>query len=814
MPVAQGMEWEEAAACVRYRLTVKGIVQGVGFRPFVFQLANRLGLVGTVGNTSWGVIIEIEGRPAQVAYFVHELTLRPPRLARIEAVEQEVLEPAGYVDFQILASQAAGVREALIPPDIATCEDCRREVFDPRDRHYRYPFTNCTNCGPRFTIIRDVPYDRPQTSMQVFPMCLDCTREYRNPADRRFHAQPVACPACGPRMELVDVAGVPVAGDWLANFHALVQKGCIVAVKGLGGFHLACDAHNGQAIGNLRQRKRRPARPLAVMARDMDTVRRYCRVSPEEAVLLQAPEAPIVILEQQEGNGLPEELAPGMRTLGVMLPYTPLHLLLMSGFPGLLVMTSANPSDLPLVKDNAEARQRLGGIADYFLWYNREIVNRCDDSLAAVVEGQVQVYRRSRGFVPRAIAVPLPESHSDLGHRGAPERPPCSAGGPIPAILGIGSEMKNTFCLLKGEQAFLSQHIGELEAVETVEHLRRSLEHFCRLLEVRPEVIVYDLHPSYLSSRVAQELPATRHLAVQHHHAHLVSCLADNDCFGPAIGLILDGTGYGPDGAVWGGEIFTGDGLGYHRHFHLAYLPLPGGEAAVRRPWRMAVAYLLRALGEDGERVARELFLASPAVAEKELRVVEKQVQTGFNSPLTSSCGRLFDAVSAFLGVCLENTYEGQAAAELGELVLGREGEALQPYGFTFRGEEIDLSPMWQELVADRRRGREGQEMARRFHDTLAVLLVEAARQVAETTGLEQVVLSGGVWQNRYLLVRVKKMLEQAGLRPLVHRQVPCNDGGLSLGQAIAGYWQERRSEAGDQRQVEEAMGVVLGCAR
>ncbi|WP_334109608.1 carbamoyltransferase HypF [Thermodesulfitimonas autotrophica] len=754
----------EEGGRIRCRIRIKGIVQGVGFRPFVYNTATALGLCGFVLNDARGVLVEAEGEPGKVQELLERITQQPPRLARIVHVEHEELAPVGYPRFEIAFSAEGAEKEALVPPDVALCPDCARESFDPRDRHYLYPFTNCTNCGPRFTIVIAVPYDRDKTSMAGFAMCPDCAREYHDPTNRRFHAQPVACPACGPQVELRDAEGNLVPGDWRENCWRALAEGKIVALKSLGGFHLCCDAFNRQALRALRQRKGRSHKPFAVMCRDIATARRYCFVSEAEEELLRSLQAPIVILRRRPDAPLPEELAPGLKTLGVMLPYTPLHLLLFDGPFALLVMTSGNYSELPLCKDNERVYQELGGIADCFLLHNRPIVNRCDDSLAAVVGGEVQLYRRSRGYVPRPVRVPTGEG---------------------PVVLGIGGEMKNTFCLLKKGEAFLSQHIGELDSLEGEENLFASIVNFQRLLGVEPEVVGYDLHPGYRSSRIAESIPARVRVGVQHHHAHLAACLAENEVTAPAIGIILDGTGYGEDGNLWGFEILSGDYAAFKRHFHLAYAPLPGGEQGIRQPWRMAVSYLLTFLGDEGIGAAAALFGGKG----RELEVVEYLVRKRFNSPLACGCGRLFDAVAALLGICREATYEGQAAVELGETVLApEEGGAISPYPFAFEGEVISPAGILTGVLADLRQGAARELIATRFHNTVLAMVLEAARKVREATGLIHVALSGGTWQNRYLFERGKELLTREGFTVFCHRQVPPNDGGLSLGQAVIAY--------------------------
>lgn len=760
-----------AAQTIRYRITIRGTVQGVGFRPFIYNLARSGALTGSVLNAGQGVVIEVEGPPPAVYRFLDEVRMNPPQLARIEEVRWESLSPVGCTTFEIIASAGGGEIEALVPPDVGLCPDCAREIFDPADRHYRYPFTNCTNCGPRFTIVRELPYDRPQTSMDRFPMCADCAREYHDPTDRRFHAQPVACPVCGPTVELVDTSSRPVRGDrpmpgeWTHACWELLGRGKILALKSLGGFHLVCDARNPEALRELRRRKGRVAKPFAVMGRDLATVERYCYLDEQERALLASPPAPIVVLQRRPEAGLPSELAPGLQTLGVMLPYTPLHFLLFGGPFDFLVMTSGNYSELPLAKDNTCALRELDKIADYFLWHNREIVNRSDDSLAVVMDGELQLLRRSRGYVPSPVLV---------------------RSGDGPVILGIGGEMKNTFCLLKKGRAFLSQHIGELDSIEGEENLFSSLLNFQRLLNVEAEVVGYDLHPDYRSSRLAEKVPARARFAVQHHHAHLAACLADNGLDERAIGVILDGTGYGPDGTLWGFEVLTGDWADYQRELHLAPVPLPGGEAAVRQPWRMAVAYLLTYLGEaDGRRVAEQRF----GERGRDLDIVCRMIERGFNAPLSAGCGRLFDAVAALLGVCTRNTYEGQAAIELGELVLDdARGRQLPGYPFVIKEGVISAAGIITGVVEDLELGMETAAIATRFHNTILEMVRESIRRVGTATGLSVVVLSGGTWQNRYLFQRAREIIPEDGFRVLTHRQVPANDGGLCLGQAVIAY--------------------------
>jgi hydrogenase maturation protein HypF len=754
-------------AVTRYHVVIKGVVQGVGFRPYVYNLANVLNIKGTVMNSAGGVIIETEGEEKNIKLFLKELKDNPPKLSVISDYHLHQLPVHGYQTFEILSSIPGVDKEALVPPDMATCCDCTNDIFNPGDSHHLYPFTNCTNCGPRFTIIKEIPYDRPDTAMASFQMCGGCAREYHNPSDRRFHAQPVACPACGPQMEVVDSTGKKVAGkdNWLEKCWDIISKGKFLAVKSLGGFHLTCDARNKTSLSALRNRKGRDAKPFALMCRDLEAVRKFCILDDAEVKILTSPQSPIVILRKKPGATLPEGLAPGLITLGVMIPYTPLHLLLLSGPFDLLVMTSGNYSSLPLVKDNEGALSELKGIAHYFLRHNREIVNRCDDSLVRVFDGETHIIRRSRGYVPHPVAV--------------------SRKAPAPVILGVGGEMKNNFCLLKKNQAFMSQYIGEIDTLEGEENLFSSLINFQKLIGADPDIVAYDAHPGYASARVAQLVPSCGHVRTQHHHAHFASCLAENSLENDkAIGVILDGTGYGTDGTLWGFEIITGNYTDFRRLYHLACVPLPGGETAIRQPWRTAAAYLISFLGTEGKQAAGMLF------KNKSLDIVEKMLDRRFNSPLSSGCGRLFDAVSAITGVCLENTYEGQAAIELGEKVLDHvEDEVLNPYPYEIKKGIILPGRMLAEIVKEMDAGTPVDIISTRFHNTLVEMIFETVAKVSLTTGLKKVVLSGGTWQNHYLFRKTRKLLESHGYRVIYHRQVPANDGGIALGQVMIAHW-------------------------
>ncbi|TYO95408.1 carbamoyltransferase HypF [Desulfallas thermosapovorans] len=793
---------------VAREISITGVVQGVGFRPFVYNLARSYNLTGTVCNTGRGVLVYVEGPPESVAGFTGALRANPPFLARIHHCEITNCPPRGGAGFSIIHTRGGATGESVVPPDVATCPDCRREIKDPSDRHYRYPFTNCTSCGPRFTIVKNLPYDRPGTAMAGFTMCPSCAAEYHDPAHRRFHAQPVACPDCGPRVELVDRHGRVVEGDWLGETGRLLEEGKIIAVKGLGGFHLACSGVDPVAVQRLRRRKGRPARPLAVMCRDLAVVREHCRVTPREEALLCSPAAPIVILQRKTSSTLPRELAPGLNSIGVMLPYTPLHILLLQNGPAVLVMTSGNRSGLPLVKDNGQALARLGDVVDYFLWHDRDIVNRCDDSVVGLVDGQVQFLRRSRGYVPQPVTV-LPAGEN-TGRPGQGKKEPVPETGVRREItvLGAGGDMKNTFCLLKGNRAYLSPHIGAVDVVEGMENYRTSLANFSRLIQACPQVVGYDLHPDYHSSRIAREL-ADNAIAVQHHHAHMASCMAEHGLEGQVIGVVLDGTGYGPDGCIWGFEVLVGDYLDFSRRWHLAYIPLPGGEQAVRNPWMTAVAYLVTALGERGYKVAEKLFPHRL----NEIAVIGQMLRAEINSPLASSCGRFFDAAAALLGVCPVNTYDGQAAVELGELVpccfdgtrspdglkpasspdktagepasAGYFKAALAPYPFNLNNGIIKTGATVAALVRDIERGLAPALIARRFHDTIISMVVQAVEKVRSQSGPDRVVLSGGCWHNRYMLTAVCKILGDKGYQVYRHVKVPTGDGGISLGQAM-----------------------------
>ncbi len=763
-------------AIERRHIHVDGVVQGVGFRPFIYGLAVRHGLSGWVLNSSSGVDIEVQGQHSAVEAFQAALVVEAPPLARIDQVTSISIPSDGEESVFVIRHSEADSGTSLVSPDVATCADCLAEIFDPANRRYRYPFTNCTNCGPRYTIIQAMPYDRPMTTMRQFVMCPECQAEYTDPLNRRFHAQPNACPVCGPQVRLIGSQAVLSSidsgryQDDVARAAALLQAGHIVAIKGLGGFHLACDATNCEAVAKLRERKARPDKPFAVMMAVLDDVRRHCEVNPDEEALLAGASAPIVLLYRREGSTVAPNVAPNNPMLGVMLPCTPLHHILLRDVGVPLVMTSGNLSEMPVIADDHEALTRLGAIADAFLLNNRPIHMRCDDAVwwvdrfAGERDAARQPLRRSRGDAPYPVRLPWrTEQH----------------------ILGIGAEMKSTLCLLRDNDAFLSQHIGEVDSLETLDYVRQVLDHLTGLFKVTPQVVVHDMHPAYLTTRLAQELAAERNLrrvAVQHHHAHVAACLAEHGRVGPVIGVVLDGTGYGEDGAIWGGEVLIASVEGYRRAAHLEYLPLPGGETAIRRPYRIAWGYLLSTLGSIPDVPTLTCFPL------QERRIVEQQVRQSINTPLTSSCGRLFDAVSALVGVCPVVTFEAQAAIAL-ELAARRADVARSsPYPFTIdTGGVIRIGDMLAAIVDDMEAGRPIEEIAGAFHVTVAEIVVQAARQARDRTGLHAVVLSGGVFQNRLMLRLARERLRAAGFEVLSHRLVPANDGGLSLGQVVIG---------------------------
>jgi hydrogenase maturation protein HypF len=764
---------------------ITGVVQGVGFRPFVYNLATELDLVGWVLNSSSGVEIEAVGPPDDLEDFVKRLGSDAPPLARIENVNVkeigvstvELPNPDG---FAIRHSEAKPGDFQPLSPDIAVCDDCLGELFDPADRRYRYPFINCTNCGPRFTIIEDIPYDRPKTTMAPFEMCPDCQAEYDDPTDRRFHAQPNACPVCGPRVWLVSGSEAHAeADDAIKQTRELLKSGAIVAVKGLGGFHLACDATNPRAVGRLRERKGRVDKPFAMMAFDLESVQRFCHVEGEERELLTSRERPIVLLRERADSVIAPAVAPGNDDLGVMLPYTPLHYLLLepsSGFPPALVMTSGNYSEEPIATSNEEARERLGGLADAFLLHDREIHARCDDSVTRIFEGRELPIRRSRGYAPYPVHLPFA----------------------VDQVLAVGAELKNTFCLTREGYAFLSQHVGDMENYETLRFFEQMIEQLARTFRIEPEIVACDMHPGYLASKYAHRLISgssddlgidtsrLRLIELQHHHAQVASCMAEHGLAGerPVLGVAFDGTGYGTDGAIWGGEFLIMDYASFRRAAHLKYVPLPGGDAAIRRPYRTALAHLWAA-GVDWDQELPPVIAASP----EERTILAQQLKREVNTVPTSSSGRLFDAISSLAGVRQEINYEAQAAIELETLVdKGVEG------GYEFGlGEGIDSTPLIRAVAADVKSGVPPGVIAAKFHNGVATMIRDVCVHLREESDLNQVVLSGGVFQNVALLERVLPLLRASGFAVYTHHLVPPNDGGLSLGQAVIAAVKGRR---------------------
>jgi hydrogenase maturation protein HypF len=765
----------------RKRLQVTGVVQGVGFRPFVYRLARLHHLAGWVCNTSQCVEIEIEGPPASLATFIGQLQQEAPALSRIETVVSRDTRPQGAAGFAIRESRHLAATEALIPADVATCDDCLADIADPGNRRYQYPFTNCTNCGPRFTIIRQVPYDRPHTTMAGFTLCPRCRAEYEDPEDRRFHAEPTACPACGPRVWLEE-GNRRLDRDAILAAAGLLKNGRIVAVKGLGGFHLAADARHDAAVKTLRERKGRVAKPFALMVRDLAEAQRLCHLGHREKSLLLSRERPIVLAWRRPGTGVSPHVAPGHRFLGLLLPYTPLHFLLMEHAPAALVMTSGNLSEEPLVHVNDEARRKLAGLADAFLMHDRDIQVPCDDSVVRPAHASAVIpLRRARGFVPAPIYLPL---KSD-------------------PILGVGAEQKNTFCVAASGVALLSQHIGDLDSVETFDYYQRAVTHFKALCRQDPAIVAHDLHPLYLSTRYARGLDGVRLIGVQHHHAHIAACLAENRRTQTCIGVALDGTGYGPDRAVWGGELLVADLAGFTRAGHFAPVRLPGGDAAVKDPGRMAAAYLYRLYGDDFPDQARRLGLHYDPLAE---RILRRQLTEGLNSPLTTSAGRLFDAVAATLDVCRLRTYEGQPAMEL-EMVADDSEDGFYPAAIHPEGQVLvlDTLAIFRSAVADRQKGVPVAAIAARFHHSLARLLADACRLLREQTGLNLVALSGGVMQNALLFTRLQRALAAQGFEVLSHTLTPPNDGSIALGQvAVAAAQIEKEGKKGKRGKGEK----------
>ncbi len=746
------------------RVQVRGIVQGVGFRPFIFKLAEEGRLVGHVANTSAGVQIHVEGAPERIEAFIGAIKAQAPPLAQITAVDSRPASPGNYTDFKIIPSRPEAGRSALISPDVSICADCLGELRDPQDRRHAYPFINCTNCGPRYTIIEDVPYDRPKTSMRHFQMCSPCQAEYDNPRDRRFHAQPNACEDCGPQVQLEDGGG----GDPLRGGAAIsetarrLSQGQIIAIKGLGGYHLAVDATSNAAVKRLRRRKQREEKPLALMAPDLETIRTFAHIDPDEREVLTSPQRPIVLLRKRAKHTIATAVSPRNAWFGVMLPYTPLHYLLLAHDFTALVMTSGNLSEEPIAISDADARQRLSPIADALLSHDREIYLRCDDSIVRKTKGITRFLRRSRGYVPVPVFLRRRQ----------------------PAVLACGAELKNTVCLLKENRAFVSQHIGDLENLSTYAYFQATIDHLQRILDITPQVIACDLHPDYMSTRYARERGDLPLIQVQHHHAHIVSAMAENHLEGRVIGLAFDGTGYGTDGTIWGGEVLIAEAGGFERAAYLAPVPMPGGAAAIRSPWRMAVSYLAHAF-EERYRDLDIPFLQS--IDRKQADVLVTMGRKRINAPLTSSLGRLFDGVAALLGLRHQVAFEGQAAMELEMTASHGETKAYayhwQPIGNSRR---VEVASIIEGVVADLADGIPAPQISSRFHATLTALFSTLCGEIRQASGLDRVVMSGGAFQNVLLSTALAHELERQGVKVYTQRLVPPNDGGISLGQAVA----------------------------
>ncbi len=775
------------------KIEVNGVVQGVGFRPFLFALAGKYNLTGEVANTDTGVCLVVEGEPVDIEQFMADMIGKKPPLSDITQIKDSTADLVGFESFTIVKSRAAGHRSALVSPDVTVCKDCLSELYDPEDRRFEYPFINCTNCGPRYTIIQDIPYDRPKTSMKNFKFCKACQKEYDNPMDRRFHAQPNACPKCGPRVFLTDSIGRTIEsepGKALETAARLLGQGKIIGIKGVGGFHLACDATDSQAVLRLRKQKNRPHKPFALMAENTSAILDHVHVSPDEKKLLESCHSPIVLLKKKAGpdrvSTRQPHIAPGVarrsNDLGIMLPSTPLHHLLLTKGPDILVMTSGNRSGEPLSTENDDAIDAFSHIADYFLLHNRDIYFGADDSVVKVTDKKTGFIRRSRGYAPLPI-------HLDRE---------------MPAILGCGAGMKNTICLTRGRHAFLSPHIGDLDNAKVFQYFQKNIAHLQQILDIRPECVAHDLHPGYMSSEYARTLTHIKRIPVQHHHAHAAACMAEHHLDEPVLAVTLDGTGYGTDSHIWGGEILLTTRKTFTRKAHLSYIQLPGGDAAVREPWRMAVSLLYRTFGQG------VFDLDLPFLREtdkKKVSFICQMMDKDLNSPLTSSAGRMFDAVSALLCIRQEITYESQAAMELEAIAGNLPGHGYdfhistparmltndqenRPHGLatddnTQSMVEIDLIPAVRQMVQDIRQGISPGRISANFHATLVNAFSQAALIISRETGIDKIVLSGGVFNNVTILKNMVHALEETGMTVYTHTLTPAGDGCISLGQAV-----------------------------
>ena len=743
------------------QIRITGIVQGVGFRPFVYQTACKLGLTGFVSNTSDGVWIGIQGKSESIETFIDLIRQNPPIHAKIYKLTIESTSPLDHHAFYILESKQTNTCTPVIPPDIATCQDCLNEMNDPSDRRFQYPFINCTNCGPRYTIVKKIPYDRYQTSMAPFPLCHECEKEYTDPNNRRFHAQATACPKCGPQVRLFTQNQESDAGNPIQKTIEYLKQGKIIAIKGLGGFHLAVDASNDDAVCRLRQLKHRPHKPFAVMARNLDAVKAFAIFCSKEIKQLTSPQSPIVILEKKPGHQLSDNIAFG-RTFGVMLPYTPLHHLLLAPFEA-LIMTSGNVSDQPIVSENETAFEQLS-FADFFLVHNRPILNPCDDSIVRIINNQLQFIRRARGYVPESISVDVS----------------------IPKILAVGGHLKNTICLAHGNTAYISQHLGDLSHVDTIKWMKQTIALWIDLTGIQPEYVVCDMHPSYESTRMAKQmgLPV---IQVAHHHAHVAAVMAEHGLTGSVMGIVLDGTGFGPDQTIWGGEVLLCEKQNSTRIAHLSTVAMPGGESAIGFPWKMALSWLIESFDSDGLTVFKQLnAMHSNRVDHHSIHLVNQLIEKRIHAPLTSSMGRLFDAISWILGFSSPVTFEGQAAIALEEMA----NETGGIYSWNFHHGEISiiqLQPMVREIVSDVINGKDHAVISAMFHNTFVEMFHQLSQYLMKKWCLDHIVLSGGVFQNKRLLSDLTNRLKKSNLKVYLPLKLSCNDGGISMGQAYVG---------------------------
>jgi len=750
---------------IREKIIIKGIVQGVGFRPFIHKLAKNYNLSGWVLNSNQGVEIEVEGKGEELNSFFGDIKKKLPFLARIEEIEVVQLPLIDYKGFSIKKSETKEENSfVLVSPDISICEDCLKELFDPQNRRFHYPFINCTNCGPRFTIIKDIPYDREKTTMSLFKMCIQCQDEYDNLEDRRYHAQPNACANCGPEVFLYQQKRKLAVVNPVAEAIRLLKEGQIGAIKGLGGFHLACDAANSKAVLRLRRLKNREAKPFALMSLNLEQINQYCEIGKEEKEWLEDRARPIILLKKKKNNLISPFIAPNIDHLGVMLPYTPLHYLLLKDSFLALVMTSGNFSDAPIICNNREALEKLDKVANFFLLHNRDIFNRGDDSVIKIINQHSVFFRRARGYVPHPIILDFK----------------------LKEVLALGGELKNTTCFSKGRYVFPSQYLGDLKNIETINFFLESIDNLEKIFKVNPQIIACDLHPDYFSTKYAAEIGAKKGIKiikVQHHHAHIVSCMAENNIKETVIGVAYDGTGYGDDGNIWGGEFLLCDLKKYSRIGHLKYYALPGGDKAVIEPWRMTYSYLYSIYGKK----ARSLKIDfTKRLNSDKLLIIEKMIDRRINSPLTSSCGRLFDAVSSLIGIKDEVSYEGQAAMEMESICASEIEEGYRFNIFKENGEFIiDSNKIFKDIINDLKKGIKKEIIAAKFHNTIADFTVNLCSKIRKNTGINKIALSGGVFQNCYLVEKVIYLLEENNFQVYIQRKVPPNDGGISLGQAV-----------------------------